>query len=255
MFFYDQVRPYKEEEAAQLAGQKSALEAAIAGQSAPRSLKSALARSKPAVIAEIKRASPSKGLFSADLDAPAQALRYERGGASAISVLTEGQFFRGSLADLKAVGRAVSIPVLRKDFLLDPLQVYAARASGADAVLLIVGFLASDVLKEMFDTVCGLGMEALVEVHDQAELDRAVALGADLIGINNRNLKTLTVDLAVSEGLLPQVPEGAITVVESGIHGRADVDRMMRAGAGAFLIGEHLVKSGDPEDALKALLK
>ncbi len=253
MMFYDKVRPVKEAEAQALRGREKELAERIEKAPAPRSLYDALMRKTPSIIAEIKRASPSKGVFSDRLDASAQARVYERGGAAAVSVLTEERYFHGSLADLAQVRAAVSVPVLRKDFLLDPLQVHAARAGGSDAVLLIVGFLNEKTLEELFAEAAALGLDALVEVHDENELTKAAALGAKLIGINNRNLRSLEVDLAVSERLLPLVPRGAVVVVESGIHGRADIQRMQRAGAGAFLVGEHLVRSGDPQEALRRL--
>ena len=253
MIFYDRVRPVKEREVEALRGMEEELSRTSAALPPVCSLSKALQSKDPAIIAEIKRASPSKGIFAADLNASEQALAYKSGGAAALSVLTEEEFFHGSLEDISAVKEVVSIPVLRKDFILDKLQITAARASGADAVLLIVGFLSCETLCGLLEALNSLGMEAIVEVHDEKELRTAVGAGAGIIGINNRNLKNLTVDLAVSEELLPLVPDNCLTVVESGIHGRADIERLQKAGAGAFLIGEHLVRSENPEQALREL--
>ncbi len=253
MGFYDEVREVKEREVAALAGSDAELSARAAAAAPARSLRAALRAAPPAIIAEIKRASPSKGSIRADLDAPAQARTYVRGGAAAISVLTEGKYFHGSLADLAAVRAAVQVPVVRKDFILDRRQLLAGRAHGADAALLIVGFLPPGKLAELMAAARGIGLEALVEVHDEEELARALDAGADIIGINNRCLRTLEVDLAVSERLLPRVPPACVTVVESGILGPADAARLRRAGASAFLVGEYLVRAADPAAAIAEL--
>lgn len=253
MKFYDDVREIKQREVAALAGREAELKERAGAAPPPRSLRASLEAADPAIIAEIKRASPSKGVFAPALDASAQARRYAAGGARGISVLTEEVYFKGSLEDLALASSAVSVPVLRKDFILDRRQILAARAHGADAVLLIVGFLETGQLTSLLSAVRETGMEALVEVHDEAELDVAVAAGARIIGINNRNLRTLTVDLAVSERMLPLVPSTSVAVVESGIHGVDDITRLRRVGARAFLIGEHLARSGDPAQSLRDL--
>jgi indole-3-glycerol phosphate synthase len=254
MKLYDDVRRIKLEEVAGLSDRRKELLQRCAAAPPSRSLIAALRRTDPAIIAEVKRASPSKGEIAPDVDAVALARGYVRGGAAAISVLTEQVYFRGSLADLAAVREAVPVPVLRKDFLLDPLQVLAARAHGADAVLLIVGFLEDHALRSLLSATGDAGMEALVEVHDERELDRARAVGAELIGINNRDLRTLRVDLATAERLMPLTPPGCHVVVESGIHGVADRDRLRRCGARAFLIGEYFVRSEDPEMRVRELV-
>jgi indole-3-glycerol phosphate synthase len=211
------------------------------------------------VIAEIKRASPSKGPIAAGIDARAVAADYLAGGASAISVLTDAPFFSGSLADLTAVAELAHAdarprPVLRKDFLVDSYQVVEARASGADAVLLIVALLQGEALREMLAAVDEAGLQALVEVHDEAELEEAVAAGAQVIGINNRDLRSFTVDLATAERLAPLVPRDRTVVAESGIHGPEDVRRLAAAGAHAMLVGESLMLAPDRRAALGRLL-
>ncbi len=253
MKLYDDLRRIKLREVAALAGHRAELADRCAAAGPARSLTAALDSVDPAIIAEVKRASPSKGALAPDLDAAVLASSYVRGGAAAVSVLTETEYFRGSLADLASVRKAVPVPVLRKDFLLDPLQVLDARAHGADAVLLIVGFLEDRGLGSLLEVVRDTGMEALVEVHDEGELRQAWRAGAELIGINNRDLRTLRVDLATTERLMPLIPPGSHVVVESGIHGVADRDRMRRCGARAFLIGEHFVRSGDPEGRVRLL--
>lgn len=206
------------------------------------------------VIAEVKRSSPSKGRLAPVEDPAAVARSYQDGGASAISVLTEKRRFNGTLDDLAAVRSEVTIPVLRKDFVVDPYQVLEARAWGADLVLLIVAALDDKRLRELYAQAIGLGLLPLVEVHTPEEARRAVDLGAELIGVNNRNLKTLDVDLAQFERLAPLVPQGVITVAESGITGPQDVARVHRAGADVVLVGEALVTSGDPRSAVRAMI-
>jgi len=199
-----------------------------------------------AVIAEIKRASPSRGVMvGPEFDAVAVARAYESGGASAISVLTDARYFRGDAATLESVRTSVGLPVLRKDFILDSWQVYESRAMGADALLLIVRVLAPAELRDLLALTEDLGMAALVEVHNESELDRALEAGAGVIGINNRDLDTFTVDLATTERLAPLVPADRVVVGESGISSRADVERVREAGARAVLVGESLVTSGD----------
>jgi len=199
-----------------------------------------------AVIAEVKRASPSKGALAEIADPAALATSYAAGGATAVSVLTEQRRFRGSLADLDAVRAAVSIPVLRKDFLVEPYQIVEARAHGADLVLLIVASLSDRELVGLRELAESLGMTALVEVHDELETRRAVDSGARVIGVNSRNLKTLEVDPAVFARLAPLIPQHCVAVAESGIRGVADVQRYAASGATAVLVGEALVTGGDP---------
>lgn len=205
-----------------------------------------------AVIAEVKRSSPSKGALAA-IPAPGDLARtYADGGAAAISVLTEQRRFGGSLADLDTVRAAVAVPLLRKDFIVDGYQVTEARAHGADLVLLIVAALGDAQLRDLHDQATGLGMTCLVEVHDAAELDRALALEPRLVGVNARNLKTLEVDPRTVTDLLPRVPAHIVAVAESGVAGPADVAAYVEAGAGAVLVGEALVKHGDPAEAIRS---
>lgn len=205
------------------------------------------------VIAEVKRASPSKGALAEIPDPAAQARAYEDGGAGAVSVLTERRRFGGSLEDLVAVRAQVSVPVLRKDFIVDPYQLLEARAAGADMVLLIVAALEEASLRSLHAAAVDLGLLPLVEVHTAEELRRAADLGAELIGVNNRDLRTLDVDLSRFEQLAGLVPEAAITVCESGITTVEDVVRARRAGADAVLVGEMLVRSGDPAGTVRAM--
>lgn len=210
---------------------------------------------RPGIIAEVKRASPSRGWIRRELDAASAARLYAEAGACAVSVLTEGRFFGGSLADLSAASEAAGeTPVLRKDFLLDEYMLAEARAHGADLALLIVAVLRSRTAR-MVRAARGYGMEPLVEVHDEEELAIAEDAGATIIGVNNRDLATLRVDLRTAERLLPKVPEGAIKVVESGISTAGDVRRFTQLGADAFLVGEALVRAEDPALAIRNLLK
>ena len=203
-----------------------------------------------AVISEVKRSSPSKGHL-ADIADPAElASSYADGGAAAISVLTEQRRFNGSLADLDAVRAAVDVPVLRKDFMVDAYQFYEARAHGADLVLLIVAALDDDDLSRFLALTRQLRMTALVETHTEDEVDRALDVGAELIGVNNRNLKTLDVDLATFSGLAERIGDRAVKVAESGIGGTEDVARLAAEGADVILVGEALVKHGDPRSAI-----
>lgn len=211
-----------------------------------RAFPAALTGDHLAVIAEVKRRSPSRGVLAEDLDPAAQAVRYASGGAACISVLTEPDFFSGSNSDLMAVRSACPLPVLRKDFTLDPRQIWEARAIGADAILLIVAALDDSTLRRLHDTSLEAGVAALVEVHTAAEADRALALGATLIGVNNRNLDTFVVDLATSEQLADLLAGVPITVAESGIHHPRDAARMRAAGFDAVLVGEALVTAPDP---------
>ena len=203
------------------------------------------------IIAEVKRSSPSKGSL-ADIDDPAElARKYQTGGASVISVLTEQRRFRGSLADLEAVRAAVEIPVLRKDFMVDEYQFYEARAHGADLVLLIVAALDDGQLRQFLSLTRDLGMHALVEAHTEEEIARAVALGADIVGVNVRNLKTLEVDPAHYGAMERHLPDGVVRVAESGVAGPEGVADYARRGADAVLVGEALVKNGDPAEELR----
>jgi len=206
------------------------------------------------VIAEVKRSSPSKGALAAIADPAGLAADYESGGASVISVLTEGRRFGGSLADLAAVRAAVDIPVLRKDFVVTSYQVWEARAHGADAVLLIVAALEQEALVSLVERVHSLGMTALVEVHDPEEVDRAVDAGARLIGVNCRDLRTLEVDRSVFARVAPLVPAGILKIAESGVRGPHDVLEFARAGADAVLVGESLVTGRDPRAAVADLV-
>ena len=219
-----------------------------------RDFRAALESRTPAVIAEIKKASPSKGVLSPDFDPVRQARAYEQGGASALSILTDGPFFQGSLEHLGAARAATRLPVLRKDFTIDPYHVIEAAAHGADAILLIVAILDEARIREYASLAAEYGMAALVEVHDDGELDIALAAGASMIGVNNRDLHTFHVTLETSVRLAPRIPKGVLKVSESGIHSAADVRLLAEAGYQAFLVGEHLMKSGDASASLQALV-
>jgi indole-3-glycerol phosphate synthase len=249
---------------ADLAGRKvttrvSDLEAAARSRPAPRGLQAALAGPEMSVIAEIKRASPSRGAFPVSIDPATVAKEYVAGGAAAISVLTDEPYFKGSLNDLDAAttvahdsGRPV--PVLRKDFIVDPYQIAEARAHGADAVLLIVAALEDSALAELLAATADWRMEALVEVHDEREMERAAAVGAKVVGVNNRDLKSFAVDLGVTERLAAFAPDDAVIVAESGVFGASDVKRLHDAGAHAVLVGEGLITASDRAAAVQALL-
>lgn len=219
-----------------------------------RDFRAALAAKTPAIIAEVKKASPSKGVLAAHFDPPGTAKAYERGGAAAISVLTDGPFFQGSLADLESARAAIGLPVIRKDFTIAEAQISEAAAHGADAILLIVAILTEREIRDFREAAARFGMAALVEVHSRRELDIAAAAGADLIGVNNRDLTTFEVTLETSLRLAEHMPAGALRVSESGIHDAADIARLRAAGYSAFLVGEHLMKSGDPAAALARLV-
>ena len=206
-----------------------------------------------AVIAEVKRRSPSKGWIQPDMDAAEQAKAYEAAGARAVSVLTEPEHFAGSSADLSAVRAAISIPILKKDFHIEPVQLVEAKALGASAALLIVRALGPAGLPRMMQAARELALEVLVEVRDEQELDLALACDAPVIGINNRNLETLAIDAGTSERLLSRVPSSVVAVAESGVSSRADVERVARAGADAVLVGSSVSGAADPRDAVRRL--
>jgi indole-3-glycerol phosphate synthase len=223
---------------------------------APRGFRQALcAADAPVVIAEVKRMSPSKGLIREDFDPAKLARGYQAGGAAAISVLTDESYFGGHLEFLSQVRGEVDLPVLRKDFVFDGYQIDEARVAGADAVLLIVSTLSSEQLSALHDRATGLGLDVLVEVHDEAELEVALASGADLIGVNNRDLRSFDVDLSTTERVAAAVPKGAkvLVVAESGIGGPADIRRLQDCGAQAFLVGESLMRQADVTQALNEL--
>lgn len=231
----------------------AAVEARLADAPAPRDPRPAFRAPGVSVLAEVKRASPSKGAM-ADIPDPAElAAAYERGGAAAISVLTERRRFGGSLDDLVAVRDRVDVPVLRKDFIVDAYQLVEARAAGADLALLIVAALDDAQLGDLFATATGLGLTPLVEAHDEQEVERALAVGAELIGINNRNLKTLDVDTGCFASMAAHVPDDRIRIAESGITGPGDVAEVARAGADVVLVGEALVRGSDPAGAVAAM--
>jgi indole-3-glycerol phosphate synthase/phosphoribosylanthranilate isomerase len=223
----------------------------------PRDFVAALRESPscPALIAEVKRASPSRGLLVADFDPLRLAHTYQQNGATAISVLTDKHFFQGHLDHLRAIRGKADLPLLRKDFLFDPYQVYEARAAGADAVLLIAAMLSDDDLYALHKLTCELGMAALVEVHDEAETRRVLALQPRLIGVNNRDLRTFQVDIETTARLRPFVPPDVTLVAESGIHTAADVDRLARIGADAMLVGESLVVAGDTAAKVREIVR
>ena len=229
------------------------LRAALTDVVPPRDPMPALRAPGSSVIAEVKRRSPSKGDLADIPDPAALAQAYAAGGAAAISVLTEERRFLGSLDDLRAVRAAVDVPVLRKDFIVEPYQVLEARVAGADLVLLIVAALDDDTLRRLHDLAGELGLTVLVEVHDEAETQRAVALGAELVGVNARNLKTLEIDQDTFGRLAPLIPDDRVKVAESGIFGPVDVKRHVAEGARAVLVGEALVKDGDPEGAVRGM--
>jgi indole-3-glycerol phosphate synthase len=206
------------------------------------------------IIAEIKRASPSKGDIRADLDAASMAAQYAAGGAAAVSVLTDATFFKGSLDDLRAARAACGLPVLRKEFVISRYQVYEAAVAGADAILLIARILTADMLTQLYALGRDLGLDALVEVHTPEEVQMVAACGACLVGINNRNLSTFATDVAIAESLAARLAPGQVAVAASGIAGPADVQRNLKAGIFNFLVGESIVRAADPADFIRRLM-
>ena len=245
------VEQKKQDLARRVDGIELQAEASINGR---RDFAGALTSRAPALIAEIKRASPSKGLLAPDFDPPGLARAYQQGGAAALSVLTDEKHFQGNLSDLESARSAVQLPALRKDFTIDPYHVHQAAAHGADAILLIAAILSERQMRDFRELAEHYGMSALVEVHDDEELKPAIASGARIIGVNNRDLRTFHVDLGVSIRLAGKIPSSVTKVSESGISSAADVRQLRAAGYNAFLVGEHLMRSGDPVRALQTLL-
>ncbi len=227
---------------------------AYSRKSPPRSFQTALQTSTPAIIAELKKASPSKGLLAQNYHPAFLAHAYEEGGAASLSVLTDHDYFQGSLHDLEAARAATTLPVLRKDFTIDRLQIFEAAARGADAILLIAAILDASELQQFRELAATLHMGSLVEVHDADELQKAIDSGAEIIGVNNRNLETFEVDVDTSVRLSYLMPSSAVRVSESGIRDRATIDLLIRAGFHAFLVGESLMRSSSPAAAVRALI-
>ena len=252
------IAAYKREEVAarKAATPQAEMEARTHAADPPRGFAAALEASPhtPSLIAEIKKASPSKGLIRADFDPPALARAYEAGGAACLSVLTDAPSFQGHADFLIAARAACALPVIRKDFLVDPWQVAESRALGADAVLVILAMVDDDLASALMVAAFRFGMDVLVEVHDEAEMARACVLGATLVGVNNRNLKTFEVDMAATERLAPRKPRGSLLVCESGLFTAADAHRAGAAGARAMLVGESLMRQTDVTAATQALL-
>ncbi len=254
------IADYKRDEVAARKAARTVAELDVAARaaSAPRGFRAALERAhapgRLALIAEVKKASPSKGLIREDFDPPTLARAYERGGAACLSILTDGPSFQGDDTFLTAGRDAVALPCLRKEFLVDPWQVAEARALGADAILVILAMIDDAVAGDLMAEARAFGMDALVEVHDEVEMARAVALGADLIGVNNRDLRTFTTDLATTERLSAMVPGDVLLVTESGIFTPDDAARLERTGARAMLVGESLMRQADVTAATRSLL-
>lgn len=260
MDILEKIRAYKLEEiaAARRARPLAEVEAAARQASPPRGFAAALRRASATgygLIAEIKKASPSKGLIRADFDPTELARAYDKGGAACLSVLTDGPSFKGARAHLEAARRAVGLPILRKDFLVDPYQVAEARAWGADCVLIIMASSSDALAAELFAAAKDFALDTLVETHDEAEVERALALGATLIGVNNRDLKTFRTSLDTTTRLARMIPHDRVLVAESGINSHADLVRLKGDGAAAFLVGESLMRQPDVEAATRALLR
>lgn len=252
---------YKHDEVAALKRARSlaSLEADAKAASSPRGFANALLKIAEAdgnaLICEVKRKSPSAGDISPGRDQVAVARDYETGGAACISVLTDGPSFGGSLDDMISVRAAISIPVLRKDFMIDPIQVVEARAAGADAILIIMAAVDDALAGELHDTADRLGMSVLLEAHDEAELVRALGLPSPLLGVNNRDLRTFTTDLGVTERLSDMTPEGKLLIAESGVRSAADIARLRICGARGFLVGESLMRAENPVESVRSLVR